>query len=214
MPTQKVFKGRVRTRMTKTGESYTTARRQLLAKAPDAQVAEQPAEPQATPAPVADTNMVSDEAMRRASGHGHDHWFAVLDEWGATERTHTEIARWVHEVHGVDGWWAQNITVAYERARGMRRPGQMADGFQIAVTRTINVDADRLFATLMDPSVRASWLPAGMRQRPTRAALTARFDWSDPTSRVVIQVLPKGPTKATVALQHEQLPDAEVAERL
>jgi hypothetical protein len=32
MPTQKVFKQRIRTRMTKTGESYTAARRQLLNK--------------------------------------------------------------------------------------------------------------------------------------------------------------------------------------
>ena len=33
MPTQKTFKTRVRTRMSKTGESYTTARQQLLRKA-------------------------------------------------------------------------------------------------------------------------------------------------------------------------------------
>ena len=30
MPTQKIFKHRVRTRMAKTGESYTAARRQLM----------------------------------------------------------------------------------------------------------------------------------------------------------------------------------------
>jgi uncharacterized protein YndB with AHSA1/START domain len=222
MPTQKVFKQRVRTRMIKTGESYTTARRQLIAKAPESRATEpEPAPPpaaeptptSAVPGPTEASNLVSDESMRRASGHGHEHWFALLDAWNATDRTHTEIARWVHEAQGVDGWWAQNITVAYERARGMRRPGQMADGFQVAVTRTVNVDADWLFAALTDPKLRAGWLPAEMRQRPTRAALTARFDWADPTSRVVIQVLPKGPAKATVALQHEQLPDADAAAR-
>ena len=35
MPTQKLFKRRVRARMTKTGESYTAARRQLLRKVPE-----------------------------------------------------------------------------------------------------------------------------------------------------------------------------------
>jgi hypothetical protein len=53
-----------------------------------------------------------------------------------------------------------------------------------------------------------------MRQRPTRAALSARFDWSDPPSRVVVTVVPKGTDKAVVAVGHEQLPDAESGERL
>ena len=95
----------------------------------------------------------------------------------------------------------------------MRRPGQMADGFRIGANRTVDVDADRLLAAFTNPKVRAKWLPVPVRQRPTRAALTARFDWPDPTSRVVILVLPKGPAKATVSLQHEQLPDAATADR-
>lgn len=53
-----------------------------------------------------------------------------------------------------------------------------------------------------------------MAQRPTRAALSARFDWSDPPSRVIVSVVPKGAGKAVVAVTHEQLPDAESGERL
>ena len=53
-----------------------------------------------------------------------------------------------------------------------------------------------------------------MRRRPTRAALSARFDWSEPSSRVVVNIVPKGDDKAVVAVAHEQLPDAESAERL
>jgi hypothetical protein len=30
-----------------------------------------------------------------------DQWFALLDEWGAAERPHPEIARWLAEAHGV-----------------------------------------------------------------------------------------------------------------
>jgi hypothetical protein len=44
--------------------------------------------------------------------------------------------------------------------------------------------------------------------------LSARFDWSDPPSRVVVTVVPKGADKTLAAVTHERLPDAESGERL
>ncbi len=231
MPNQKVFKQRVRTRMTKTGESYTTARAQLLRKGSDPEpspgdaadqaidatratdATDQPIEP--APATDADALLTSDESIVRATGRGSGDWFGLLDDWGASERRHPEIARWLMDEHGVDGWWAQNLTVSYERARGLRARHQMTTGFAIAVTRTVDVEADRLLAAFTDAEVRRRWLPDGtLEQRPTRAANTARFDWSEPPSRLVVTVVPKAPGKTTVALQHERLPDAEIADRL
>ena len=83
MTQQKTFKRRVRARMAKTGESYTAARRQLLTDAPP------PFEPP-----------VSEERVVENTGHGWDHWLAVLDEWGARGRTHTEIARFLMDDRG------------------------------------------------------------------------------------------------------------------
>jgi uncharacterized protein YndB with AHSA1/START domain len=212
MPTQKIFKQRVRARMTKTGESYTAARRQLLRKV------EEPAAPTIEQPSIgipAELLLVADESMQRATGKSHAEWFALLDGWGATDHNHTEIATWLREGQGVPGWWAQNITVSYERARGMRRVHQQRDGYTISVTRTISVDPDRALAAFTDTTVRGRWLPkVPMRRRPTRAALTARFDWSDPKSRVVVNIVPKGDGKALVAVGHEQVPDADTAERL
>ena len=83
------------------------------------------------------------------------------------------------------------------------------------MTRTIAVDAERALAAFTSPTLRRRWLPGvQMRQRPTRAALSARFDWSDPSSRMLVTVLRKGADKAVVAVGHERLPDAEAAERL
>ncbi len=243
MPNQKVFKQRVRTRMNKTGESYTTARAQLLRKGSDpelspgdepspgdaadqqvdatrttdpalaANATDQPIEP--APTTGDDALLTSDESIVRATGRGSGDWFKLLDDWGASERRHPEIARWLMDEHGVDGWWAQNLTVSYERARGLRARHQMTTGFAIAVTRTVNVEADQLLAAFTDAEVRQRWLPDGtLEQRPTRAANAARFDWSEPPSRVVVTVVPRAPGKTTVALQHERLPDAETADRL
>jgi hypothetical protein len=217
MPSQKTFKQRVRARMTKTGESYTAARHQLLRKTPEPEVidVETPTSDGAAAAVPADALLVADNSMRRATGKGHPEWFALLDAWGASDHNHTEIARWLNETHRVPGWWTQNITVAYERARAMRARHQMRDGFSVSATRTVAVDAERALAGFTNAPLRKRWLPdTPMRQRPTRAALTARFDWSDPPSRVVVTVVPKGERKALVSVSHERLPDAEAGERL
>ena len=227
MPTQKSFKRRVRARMTKTGEAYTAARHQLLRKAvtpgaaedpdgsPPQDAADAPPADEQTAATATESALVSDDAMLRGTGKSHAEWFAILDAWGATGQGHTEIARWLREAHGVSGWWAQGVTVAYERARGLRQRHQMSAGFAIAAIRTVAVDAERLLAAFTSGPLRERWLPGvSMTRRPTRAASSARFDWPDPPSRVAVLVSPRGEGKATVSVQHEQLPDAETAERL
>ena len=221
MPTQKVFKQRVRARLAKTCEAYTAARHQLLRKAEDLQAPPKPTEP-STEAPAftptdaipADGLLVADEAMVRATGRGHAEWFAILDEWGATVHTHTEIARWLSDNHGTPGWWNQNLTVAYERARGLRVRHEMADGFSISVTRTVHVAPEQALGAFTDESRRAGWLSEPMHQRPTRARNTARFDWDEPPSRVVVSLVPRDDGRTTIAVSHERLPDAQAGEQL
>jgi len=213
---QKSLKRRVRARMAKTGERYTSARRQVLAKATTESPAGTPLT-DATPEPLepAPAYSTSDEAMRKATGRSHAEWFALLDGWGAAAHTHTEIAEWLSSAHGAPSWWRQSITVDYERARGMRGRHQMADGFRVSVSRTVTVPPDRALAAFVDDATLRRWLPgAPMEPRPTRAKLTARFDWSDPPSRVVVNIARKGIDRSIVAVTHERLPDAAVAERL
>jgi uncharacterized protein YndB with AHSA1/START domain len=204
MTRQKTFKRRVRERMAKTGESYTAARRMLIANGhrPDAAVAD--FEP-----PVADERVVE------ATGRGWDAWFKVLDEWGAPTHTHTEIARWLREEHDVDGWYAQSITVGYERARGLRAPGEHADGFAITAQRTVAVPVARLFAAFEEPERRERWLPgADMRTRTATAPRSARYDWEDGSTRLIVTFEDRGESKSVVAISHERLPDTETAEEM
>ncbi len=213
MTTHKTFKQRVRARSAKTGESYTTARRQLIDKADRRTGAAPPgAQPPAPPDPA--LLPTPEEAVRQATGRGWDDWFSLLDEWGATERSHTEIAGWLVGEHDVSGWWAQSVTVGYERARGRRAKHQMTTGFAVTVNKTVNVPIERLRAAFVDPQRRRRWLPdAVMRKRPGRSENTARFDWPEPASTVAVTFDAKGETKGQVAVQHERLPDAAAAER-
>ena len=91
---------------------------------------------------------VGDDAVRDATGRDRAEWFALLDQAGAATWKHKAIASWLVDEHGVDGWWAQGITVGYEQARGIRRPGQRQDGtYEASVSRTVDLDtADALRA--------------------------------------------------------------------
>ena len=184
MTRQKSFKRLVRARMDKTGESYTAARATLLAAE----------EPKATEGPAL---TMSDEAIRRRTGRGWEEWFDLLDQWGAAERSHTEIARWVVDEHGIDGWGAQAVTVTYERARGMRAVGEHADGFAITASKTVAVPVDRLYDAFVDESLRARWLPdAELRERTATRPRSARFDWGDGRTRVIVGFDAKDPRRA------------------
>jgi Domain of unknown function (DUF4287) len=209
MTTQKTFKQRVRARSAKTGESYTAARAQLLRKANAP-----PAAPEPPPDSMALTG-VSDEAMVRATGKPIAEWLEILDAWGGTEHKHPEIARWLVAEHGIPGWWAQGVTVGYERARGMRARYEEPGGFSVSASRTIAVSAERISDAFTDPDLRGRWLPdAPIRERTSNRGKSARFDWDDPPSRVGFNLLAKGDRKTQIGLEHEKLADAEVAERL
>jgi hypothetical protein len=203
MTKQRTFKRRVRERMAKTGESYTAARRMLIAQGerPDGATAFEPP--------------VTDERVLEATERGWEAWFELLDGWGAAARTHTEIARWLREDLGVDGWYSQSITVGYERARGLRAPGQRPDGFAVGASRTVAVPVERLFEVFTDEALRERWLPgADLRVRTATAPRTARYDWEDGSTRVIVGFEAAGDAKSRVALSHERLPDADTAEEM
>ena len=199
MTNEKSFKRRVRERMSKTGESYAAARRHVSQARGRVRVAA--------------ADRPSDDKVVAATGKPWAAWFSILDRWGARERTHGETAAYLVEEHGVPGWWAQTITVSYQRARGMRLKHQQGDGFTISASRTIAAPVDVVFDAFVNPRKRRKWLADGtMRVRTSQPGRTARFDWGDGSTRVSVSFEAKGPAKTTVAVAHERLPGPDEAE--
>ena len=204
MTRQSSFKRLVRARMTKTGESYAAARARLLAA--DERTATEPA-PLAT----------SDASIRERTGRGWEEWFDLLDAHGAAELSHREIARWVAEQLGIQPlvWEAQAVTVSYERARRGRVVGERADGFTITASKTIAVAADELYDAVVDAERRRGWLSDDrLRERTATRARSARYDWDDGPSRVVVTFDVKGAAKTTVVVEHSRLADAAQADEM
>lgn len=90
-------------------------------------------------------------AIEEATGRTWGEWLAWFEGVGAPELSHPEIAKRVSaELEGVSenpGWWAQNVTVAYEQYIGRRAPGQSNDGtFEVSVTKTLVGTKEDVFA--------------------------------------------------------------------
>jgi uncharacterized protein YndB with AHSA1/START domain len=204
MTEHRSFKRLVRARMAKTGESYTAARTMLLrAEAP-------------TEAPTLRLS-TSDEKIRERTGRGWEEWFATLDEWGAAERPHREIARRLAEEQGLHplAWNVQAIVSSYELTRGVRGVGEKDDGFVVTASRTVAVDVEQLYDAFVQEPLRRSWLPDGtLSPRTATRPKSARFDWAQGPTRVNVTFLAKGQGKSTVALEHRRLAGAGEADRM
>jgi hypothetical protein len=201
MTRDKAQKRATRARMAKTGERYAAARRHTL---------KPKEELRADDLPQTDAN------LRQNTGKGWREWFRILDAWGAKGHKHGEIATYLMAEHGVPGWWAQTLTIGYERSRGMRAKYQTLGGsFQVSVSKTFPIGVGKLFKAFTQAPQRNRWLERGtLRVRTTRKDLSARFDFRDGNSRVVAFFDPKERKKTTVTVQHELLPSAAAVEEM
>ncbi len=204
MPKQKDLKRLVRTRMKKTGESYTAARAQLTRS-------------KTRPAPSPDFAKLartSDDSIRAKTGKSWAQWVRVLDAIDAARMPHREIASHVRTTYAIDGWWAQAVTVGYERIRGLREVGQRRDGaYEFSKSRTFPVPVAVLYRAFTSPKVRARWL-GGVEFTVRKATpnKSIRITWPDQTS-VQVSLIPKG-DRSQATITHAKLASQDAATKL
>jgi len=212
MPRQKDLKRIVRSRMEKTGESYTTARLHLLNKNNNKK--ETPAAAPSAKPDYASLAGTSDETLKAKTGCTWERWVDALDRWGAADRSHAEIAKHVFEKYKVPGWWAQTVTVGYERIRGLREKGQRRDGsYEANKSKTFAVPLARLYRAFSNARSRAKWLPVKIVVRAAQPHKSMRITWEDGTP-VDLYFLGGPDGKSKVAIQHRKLTSKDDAVRL
>jgi len=232
MPKNKDLKRLVRGRMQKTGESYTIARLHIVdknshqvVKAPAAGASASNGVVVKTPAAKARTQdsrpnyaavtRLSDEALKKATGCNWERWVNALDGAKAFQMSHRDIAEYITKKYKTSGWWAQMVTVGYERIHGLREVGQKRSGdYEISKSKTVAVPLQKLYAAFSSARVRARWL-AGVKLtvRGATPQKRMRLRWADDT-RVEIGFATRGKGKSQVAVQHGKLPTKSDAERM
>ena len=214
MPKRKDLKRLIRERMKKTGESYAAARAQILKLSLPSD------------AKLAELGGMSDEALSAKTGRTWKQWVRELDGCDAISMTHREIARRVADDYEVSAWWAQTVTVGYERIRGLREIGQRRESktYEISKSKTLPVEVERSFAAFADESLRRQWLPdVDLEIRTQTENKSMRITWPGETSLHVYfydksaekkgdKSADKRPAKSQVVVQHVGLSNKVEAE--
>lgn len=147
---------------------------------------------------------MSDEKLAAATGRKSADWHALLDAAGARDWKHPVIADWLRDVHGVESWWAQGITVGFEQAIGRRLPGQMADGsFAVSATKTVDGSRESVVKSAVDRLSAQFGKPASVT--PGSRYATARWNSSDGT--IVAAIAETKPGKTVVSLTWSKIQD-------
>ena len=222
----------IRARAAKTGESYTAARRHVLAARPVAAVAPKIV-PVAEPTPASPVAKAKDPRVPRgelsnktsikSTGYPLEHWFKVLDAFGKTHG-HTKAAEYLYAEHKVPAWHGQMITVTWERARGLRQENQSCTGtFQVSVSRAIGASVPWLVEFVNDAKTRGEWLKtatpalrkaledafAAGKSMESKKADYARMRYKWLSSVVELRVYGKPDGKCSIVADSAELPDAD-----
>jgi len=161
---------------------------------------------------------ISDDAVKKRTGRTWNQWFAILDKAGARKMNHPQIAAYIYKEQKLPGWWAQMVTVGYEQARGLREKHQRPEGYEISVSRVVDVPLASLFRAWQEAKQRDKWLGAKeskkLEVRRATANKSLRITWSDEKTSLEVNFYQKGKSKAQVVVQHSKLKDAEAAVKM
>lgn len=156
----------------------------------------------------------SEEAVMKATGKVWDEWMTLLEQRGAAKLNHTQIAALLHEEYDVAAWWAQTITVEYERMIGRREVGQSCTGtYQASASKTLPGTMEAVYMAWQDHmkgkdnlnDVPYEQAPTTSETEKWRYWRVALVDGSKP----VVTITQKAEGKVHLAVNHDKLNDTD-----
>lgn len=151
------------------------------------------------------TPSMSDAAVKAKTGRNWMGWFVILNKANANAMAHQDVANLLYTKYKVPGWWAQMITVEYERARGGRKKHERPDGYSVSMSKTVPAGLADAYRAFADPKMRAKWFPKGAVE-PAKCTVNKywRGKWNG-EARLEVGFYAKGTGKAQVAVQVSKL---------
>jgi len=170
---------------------------------------------------------ISDETVREKTGKTWEEWFAILDDWNAPAKGHKLTARYLSAEWQLTPWWAQTVTVRYERSRDLRAIGQRSGGkFTVSFQRTFKASPEQALRAFTDLGLSGRWLWGSPRveiksgsqraggaeaSQQIDAPTRLRLDWGNtdlaPDSVVEARIMDKSIGRVIVQIEHTDIPD-------
>lgn len=167
---------------------------------------------------------INRRTITEKTGRSLEEWTDLLDRAGFREKPHRDIASYLNKNQDLSSWWAQEVTVQYEKDAGRRVTGQTEKtGFQLGVSRTLRTSAGDLWNWLTSEKGRI-WFSGtdseGIETEPKvlKERSHLRLRWKLPGwthfSTLQIRIAAKGTANTTLTVHQEKLADQETRERM
>ena len=166
---------------------------------------------------MAERKIITDKVVLPQTGKTMEEWYAVMDKKGADKLTSDKILLLTGTIKGLNNLneWNRNLlTTSYTWHKGLRERGEKADGFEISVSKTLNVPLSVLYTAFTDDAQRKRWLKEKIVIRKATENKSARVTWSDGKTSLSIDFYAKGAEKSQIVIQHLKIENADKAAEL
>lgn len=166
---------------------------------------------------VKERKIITDKLVTEKTGKTLEFWFHILDKKHAKKMSHSEIYDLVRDIEGLKalGQWNQNLlTTSYEWSRGLKERGQKEKGYEVSVSKVIEVPVNILYNAWTDNKIRDEWLSDSklvFRKMTENKSLV--ITWTDCTT-VRVELYKKNENKSQIVVQHMKISDFEIAEKM
>ena len=161
--------------------------------------------------------IITDKLVLAKTGSTMEEWFRHLDSLGAQKLSSTRIYELLNSIEGLTplGEWNRGLlSTSYQWSRGLRERGEKKDGFEVSVSKTVNIAVSNLYEAFADTRMRNRWLEDEIEVTKETKNKSVRALWADGSTRLSMDFYAKGDSKSQVVVQHLKIPDGGTAETL
>jgi hypothetical protein len=159
------------------------------------------------------TRRIDDETVRAKTGRSWHEWFDILEKASADRLNHQEIVNLLSRRHDLNDWWSQMIANVYEQHARIHEQYERAEGYEISVSKTFQVDVKIIYNAWFTDEKRRRWLQESpLKMTATTRNKSIRAQWANGQSRLSIDFYSKGENRSQVVVQHMKLPSLKAAE--
>ncbi|HLG31431.1 MAG TPA: SRPBCC domain-containing protein [Ignavibacteriaceae bacterium] len=158
---------------------------------------------------------ISDDSVKKSTGKAWKDWFAILNKAGAKKMEHKDIATYLYEECGLEGWWAQMVTVQYEQEIKGRKKHERPEGYEISKSKTFSIPISKIFKAVLNQEQREKWLKDHtIKISKSTLNKSIRGKWVDGKTNIEFQFYPKDKSKTQLVVQHHKLQSSKDAEKM
>jgi len=159
------------------------------------------------------TTRIDDETVKAKTGKSWHEWFDILENASADKLNHQEIVNLLTRRHNLNDWWSQMVAKVYEQHVRIHEQYERAEGHEISVIKTFQVDVKIIYDAWFTDEKRRCWLQESpLKITASTRNKSIRAQWANGQSRLSIDFYSKGENKSQVVVQHMKLPSLKAAE--